>query len=112
MRPERDRAMRNRYSRCVLAIAALLCLIAAPAIAGDRPWEQERWHTTYAGFDASGDDFLARQQWLELQRREDGRHEFGYDRGLSLNLEENFVFSIQSPFAGEWAPGFAFELRF
>jgi len=96
----------------MLAIGTSLCLLAAPAIAGDRPWAQERWDTTYTGFDASGDDSLAGQQWLEFQPRKDDRHGFEYDRGLSLNLEENFVFSIQSPFAGEWAPGVAFELRF
>jgi len=112
MRESGIRGTQTRGTQFALAIAALLCLLAAPAVADDRPWEQERWDTIYAGFDSSEGDLFASQQWLEFQPRRGDQHGFEYDRGLSLNLEENFVFSIQSPFAGEWAPGFAFELRF
>jgi hypothetical protein len=106
------RGCENRSTRSTLAIAALLCLLAAPAVAGDRPWEQERWGTVVAGFDSEEGDLFSSQPWLEFQPRNDDSHEFEYGEGLSLNLEENFLFNIHSPFAGEWAPGFAFELRF
>jgi hypothetical protein len=106
----RQSAIRGR--RWAIALTASLCLLAVPAVAGDRPWEQERWDTIDAGFDSGEDEPSTSQPWLELQPRKDEQHEFEYDDSLSLNLEENFIFSIQSPFAGEWAPGFAFELRF
>ncbi|HEX9813397.1 MAG TPA: hypothetical protein VGB31_00455 [Myxococcota bacterium] len=101
-----------RGLRWALAIAALVCLLAPAALAGDRPWEQERWRTAYAGFSANGEDLSLGQRWLESEQRADNRHEFEYIRGLSLGAEDNFVFSIQSPPSGEWAPGLAFEVRF
>ncbi len=103
---------RIRGARLTLAIAASLCLLAAPALAGDRPWENERWHSVNAGFYASEEDPSLGQRWLESQLRRGDQHGFEYGRGLSLNLEETFVFSIQSPLSGEWAPGLAFEIRF
>jgi hypothetical protein len=101
-----------RGVRLALAITASLCLLAAPALADDRPWEQERWNTVYAGSVSSEEDLFADQRWVEIRPRTDDQHEFEYSRGLSLKLEENVLFSIQSPLAGEWAPGLAFELRF
>jgi hypothetical protein len=95
-----------------LAIAASLCLLAAPTLADDRPWEQERWSAIYAGSVSTEDHPFADQQWLEIQPRMDDRHASEYRRGLHLGLEENFVFSIQSPPVGEWAPGLAFEIHF
>jgi hypothetical protein len=99
-------------ARLALAIAASLCLLAAPALADDRPWEQERWNTICAGSVSSEEDLFSGQRWVEIRPHTDDGHEFEYSQGLSLNLEENFLFSIQSPLAGEWAPGLAFELRF
>jgi len=101
-----------RSAHLALAIAAMLCLLAAPTLADDRPWEQERWSASYAGFVPTEDDPLANGQWLEIQPRMDDRHESEYLRGLRLGPEENFVFSIQSPPVGEWAPGLAFEIHF
>jgi len=101
-----------RGAHLALAIAASLCLLAAPALADDRPWEQERWNTIYAGSVSTEDHPFSDPRWLEIQPRIDDRHESEYRRGLSLGLEENFVFSIQSPPVGEWAPGLAFEIHF
>jgi hypothetical protein len=101
-----------RGARLALAISASLCLLAAPALADDRPWEQERWNAIYAGSVSSEEDHFSNQRWVEIRLRKDDRHESEYSRGLSLKFEENFIFSIQSPLAGEWAPGLAFELRF
>ncbi len=107
--------MRQTMIRSVhlaLAIATSLCLLAAPSLADDRPWEQERWNAIYAGSASTERDPSSDQRWLEIQPRSDDRHESEYRRGLSLGLEENFVFSIQSPPVGEWAPGLAFEIHF
>jgi len=101
-----------RRERFALAIAAALCLFSAPAFAGDRPWEQERWHTTYTELDANAEDHSLEQRWFESQLRTDDRNGSEYGRGLHLSLEENFLVSIQGPLAGEWAPCLAFELRF
>lgn len=102
----------TRNVRLTLAIAASLCLLSASAVADERPWENERWYTTYGGIDSTIDAFSTNQQWLQLETPTDDRHAVEYKNGLSFSLEDRFVFSIQSPFAGEWAPGFAFELRF
>ena len=101
-----------RGARLALAISASLCLLAAPAFADDRPWEQERWNSIYAGSVPSEEEIFSDQRWVEIRPRTNDQHEFEYSRGLSLSLEDNFIFSIQSPLAGEWAPGLAFELRF
>lgn len=103
---------RIRGACVVLAIATSLCLLAAPAISDDRPWEAERWYTTYGGFSSSVEDFSSAQRWLQPQFSAEDGHAFEYRRGLSLNLEENFFIGIHSPPAGEWAPSLAFELRF
>ncbi len=101
-----------RSVHLALAIAATLCLLATPSLADDRPWEQERWSATHAGSVPNEDHPFANQQWLAIQTRMDDRHEPEYLRGLRLGPEENFLFSIQSPPVGEWAPGLAFEIRF
>jgi hypothetical protein len=101
-----------RDVRLALAIVASLCLLAAPVFAGDRPWEQERWCTFDGGLDASAENSASDQRLLQTQFPTDDRHAGEYRRGLSLSLENHFIFSIQSPLAGEWAPGLAFELRF
>ena len=97
--------------KLALAVASL-CLAAAPALADDRPWEQERWNAFYVGCDSSDSDPFADRRWMEIRPLTEDRHESEYSRGLSLSLEENFSFSLRSPPAGEWAPGLAFELRF
>ena len=107
--------MRQTMIRSVhlaLAIATSLCLLAAPSLADDRPWEQERWNAIYAGSVTSEEDLFLDQRWLEIQPHTDGQHVSGYSLGLSLKLEEHVVFSIRSPLAGEWAPGLALELHF
>ena len=101
-----------RSANLALAIAASLCLLAAPALADERPWEQERWDTVYAGSVPSEEEVFSGQRWFEIRPGTNHQHEFEYIRGLSLSLEDHFIFSIQSPPAGEWAPGLAFELRF
>jgi len=102
----------GRRVHLALAIAATLCLLAAPTLADDRPWEQERWSAIYAGSVLAEDHPFADPQWLEIQSHMDDQHESEYLRGLRLGREENFVFSIQSPPVGEWAPGLAFEIHF
>jgi hypothetical protein len=101
-----------RSANLALTIAASLCLVAAPALADERPWEQEHWDTIYAGSVPSEEEIFSDQRWFEIRPPTDDPHEFEYSRGLSLDFKENFIFSIQSPLAGEWAPGLAFELRF
>ena len=101
-----------RSAHLALSIAAMLCLLAAASFADDRPWEQERWSATYAGFASTEDYLFENSKWLEVQSRMDKRHESEYLRGLRLGPEENFVFSIQNPPVGEWAPGLAFEIHF
>ena len=101
-----------RCARLTFAFAALLCVLAAPALGDDRPWEQARWHALNARFTADGEDFSAGQRWLESQLHTTERHGFEYSRSLSLNLERKIVFSIQGPLVGERAPGLAFEVRF
>jgi hypothetical protein len=95
-----------------LAIAASLCLFAAPALGDDRPWEQARWLALNARFFSNGEDLSSGQRWLESQFHTDARHGFEYSRSLSLNLERKLVFSIQGPLVAERAPGLAFEVRF
>jgi hypothetical protein len=101
-----------RGARLALAISASVCFLAAPVLADERPWEQERWDTVYAGSVPSEEEVFSGQRWFEIQPRTDDQHEFEYSHGLSLNLEENVIFSIQSPLTGEWAPGLGFELLF
>ncbi|MBW2540832.1 MAG: hypothetical protein JRF15_01975 [Deltaproteobacteria bacterium] len=95
-----------------LAMGGALCLAGAPALADDRPWEQERWNSVYAGSDSSDGDLFVDGRWIEIRPPTETQRESESSRGLSLSLEENFSFSLQSPPAGEWAPGLAFELRF
>ena len=101
-----------RSASLALTLAASLCLLAAPAFADERPWEQEHWDTIYAGSVPSEEEIFSGQRGLEIRPHADDQHDFEYSRGLSLDLEDHFIFSIQSPLAGEWAPGLAFELRF
>jgi hypothetical protein len=101
-----------RGARLALAITASLCLLTAPALADDRPWEQERWNSVYAGSVSSEEDLFSDKRWMEIRPPTDDQHESEYSHGLSLNFEENVIFSIQSPLTGEWAPGLGFELLF
>jgi hypothetical protein len=101
-----------RCARLAFAIAALLCVLSAPALGDDRPWEQARWHALNARFSASGEELSSGQRWLESQLHSTERHGFEYSRSLSLNFERKIVFSIQGPLVGESAPGLAFEVRF
>jgi len=101
-----------RKLQVALAIAASLCLLSAPSLAGDRPWEQERWGSTFDSRAASPEDFTSSQTWQQPLPSANGRHAVTYPNGLSLNLEKNLILSIQSPLVGEWAPSLAFEFRF
>ena len=101
-----------RCARLAFAITALLCLLAAPALGGDRPWEQTRWQTLNAPFFPSGENLSLGQRSLESQLHTTETHGFEYSRSLRLNLERRIIFSIQGPLVGERAPGLAFELRF
>jgi hypothetical protein len=101
-----------RCARRAFAIAALLCVLATPALGDDRPWEQARWHALNTRFFPNGEEFSSGQRWLESQLHTAERHGFEYSRSLSFNLERKVVFSIQGPLVGESAPGLAFELRF
>jgi hypothetical protein len=101
-----------RCVRLAAAITALLCLLAAPALGDDRPWEQARWHALDAHFFSSQEGFLSGQHPLESQLHTTERHGFEYSRSLSLNLERRFVFNIRGPLVWESAPVLAFEVRF
>jgi hypothetical protein len=101
-----------RSANRALAVTASLCLFAATSLADERPWEQERWNAVHAGSSPNEEQILSGQRWFEIRPYANDQHESEYSSGLSLNLEENFSFSIQSPLTGEWAPGLAFELRF
>ena len=106
------RPFKIRCARLAFAIAALLCVLSAPALGDDRPWEQARWHAFNARLSASGEELSSGQRWLESQLHTAKRHGFEYSPSLSLFFERNVVFSIQGPLVGEIAPGLAFEVRF
>ncbi len=101
-----------RGARIALAIAALLCALAAPALGDDAPWELARWHALDARFFASGEDPTSGQRWLESQRHTKARHGFEYSQSLSLKSENKFIFSIQNSPIGVRAHGLSFEVRF
>jgi len=101
-----------RGIRLAFAIAALLCLLAAPALGDDQPWSQARWHALNAHFSSDGEDFSLGQLRLESQLYATERHSFEYRRSLNLNLERKFIFNIRGPLVWESAPGLAFEVRF
>jgi hypothetical protein len=98
-----------RCAQLVFAIAALFCLLAAPALGDDQPWEQARWHALNARFSPSGEELSSGQRWLESQLHTTERHELEYSRSLSLNLKRKFIFGIQGPLAAERTPGLAAE---
>jgi hypothetical protein len=102
----------NRGARISLAIAASICLLAAPALGDDLPWEQARWHTFNTQFISSGEDMSSGQHGLRSSLHTNEKHGFEFSRSLSLNLGKKFVFSIQGPLIAERAPGLAFEVRF
>jgi hypothetical protein len=102
----------TREVRIALTVAAALCVLSAPALAGDRPWEQERWSSTFDVRGSGPEDFSSSQQWRPSMLPTNDRHAVEYPSGLSLNLESNLSLSIQSPLVGEWAPSLAFEFRF
>jgi len=101
-----------RRLQVALAIAASLCLLSASALAGDRPWAQERWNTGFDFRASSAEDFTPGQPWQQPLLPADSRHAVEYQNGLSLSLEKNLSLSIHSPLVGEWAPSLAFEFRF
>jgi hypothetical protein len=106
------RQQKLRGARTTFAISALLCILAAPALCDDRPWEQKRWHALNVRFIASDEDFSPRQRQTELQLHTHERHGFEYSQSLSSSLGRRFVFSIQGPLVADRAPGLAFEIRF
>ena len=101
-----------RCARLALAIAAMFCLLAAPAVGDDRPWEQARWHALNAHFSSGGEGFPSDQRRLESQLHTTERHGFEYSRSLNLILERRFIFNVRGPLVWESAPGLAFEVRF
>jgi hypothetical protein len=101
-----------RFIRLAFATAALLCLLAAPALGGDRPWDEARWHAINARFSSGEEDFSLDKRRFELQLHTTERHAFEYMRGLNLNLEREFIFNVRGPLVWETAPGLAFEVRF
>jgi len=94
------------------ALTALLCLLAAPALGGDRPWEQPAWHAFDARFFSNWEDPSSSQYWLEPPLHTEKRNGFNFNQDLGLEFEKRFGFSIQGPFVGETAHGLAFEVRF
>jgi hypothetical protein len=101
-----------RCASLALAIAALLCLVVPPALGDDRPWEQARWTTLSARFFSIGEDYPWDERWFESQIHTRKSPGFEYSRSLDLNLERDFIFSIQGPLVDESASGLAIELRF
>ena len=99
-------------ARIALAIAASICLLAAPALGDDRPWEQTRWHTFNTQLISSGEDLSSGQRRLEPSLHTNERLRFEFSQSLSLNFGKKFVFSIRGPLVAERAPGLAFEIRF
>jgi hypothetical protein len=95
-----------------LALAALFCVLAAPALGDDRPWEQPAWHAFDDRFFSGWEDPSSSQHWLELPIHTEERHEFKFNQSLDLEFEKRFGFSIQGPFVGERAHGLAFEVHF
>jgi hypothetical protein len=106
------RQQKIRGARTTFAISALLCILAAPALCDDRPWEQKRWHALNVRFIASDEAFSPSQHQVEPQLHTHERHGLEYCRSLSSSLGRRFVFSIQGPLIAERAPGLAFEVRF
>jgi len=101
-----------RRARITISIAALLCLLAAPALADERPWEQAGWNALEARPLAAGINCSPGQPWMTSQLDTDARSELEYSGSWSLHFGRNFALSIQAPPVEEWAPGLAFELRF
>ncbi len=101
-----------RGARIASAIATSLCLLAAPALGDDRPWEQARWHTLNVHFLSSGENLFSERRKLESPIHTNEKHGFEYSRGLSLNLGKKFIFRIPGPLIAERTPGLAFEIRF
>ena len=103
-----------RCASLALAIAALVCLAAPPALGDDRPWEQARWAALNARPFSIGEDSSWGERGFEskLHTKKSPGFEYSRSLNLNLNLEREFVFSIQGPLVGDSAPGLAFELRF
>jgi hypothetical protein len=103
---------RGRSARIALAIAALFCLLAAPALGNDRPWEQARWYELNTRFLTNGQDPSSGQRWLDFQNHTEKRVQFGYTRSVNMELDRELVFTIQGSLIGESAHGLALEVRF
>jgi hypothetical protein len=95
-----------------LALAALFCVLAAPALGGERPWEQPTWQAFDGRFFSNSEDPSSSQYWLEPPLHTEERHGFESSQSLGLKFEKRFGFSIQGPFVGERAHGLAFEVHF
>lgn len=105
-------SLQSRGTRIALAIAASLCLLAAPALGDERPWEQARWHTLNVRLVSRGENLFSGQRRLESRLPTYERHKIDFSRILTLNPGPISVFGAQGPFVTESAPGLAFELRF
>lgn len=105
-------SLQSRGTRIALAIAASLCLLAAPALGDERPWEQARRHTLNVRLVSRGENLFSGQRRLESRLPTYERHKIDFSRILTLNPGPIPAFGAQGPFVTESAPGLAFELRF
>jgi hypothetical protein len=95
-----------------LSLAALFCILAAPALGDDRPWEQPAWNAFDDRFSSNWENPSSSQYWLEPPLHTEEGHGFKFSQSLALKFEKRFGFSIQGPLIGERAHGLAFEVRF
>ncbi len=105
-------SIQSRAVRIALAIAASLCLLAAPAMGDERPWERARWHILDVQIVSRSENIFSGQRRLESRLHKYERHEIDFSRIFTLNPGPISVFGAQGPFIAESAPGLAFELRF
>jgi len=102
----------TRGVRMALALTALSCLLAAPALGDDRPWERPAWHAFDDRFFPNSEDPSSSQFWPESTMYTNERHRLKSSQNLAVKFEKRFGFSIQGPLVGERAHGLAFEVRF
>jgi len=102
----------TRRAQVLLATAALLCLLAAPVRAEDRPWEHARWSVLDAVYALAEADSSSGLRASMSPRDEKERRGFAFTPILRLSVKRNIALSIQGPLIAESAPGLSFELRF
>jgi hypothetical protein len=105
------RSKLQRLSRAI-ALVIFLCAFASPALGGDRPWQHERWNAVIIGYSPSDGDPSVAHYWSDSALHTQAGDEAEASSGLSLDEKRKYLFNLQSPPAGEWAPGVMFEVRF